>query len=76
MLTKTVENILTILALTVFADKRVFANEIDSFINSARHLESLQNPEIDITPAKLLVWFEEHRDALKARMAQRATFEY
>ena len=36
MLTKTIENILTILALTVFADKRVFSNEIDSFVNSAR----------------------------------------
>ena len=75
MLTKTIENILTILALTVFADKRVFSNEIDSFVNSARNLESLSNPETDITPAKLLDWFEGHREALKGRMDQRATFE-
>lgn len=76
MFTKTIDNVLTILALTVFADKRVFANEIDSFINSARNLEALSNSEIDVSPAKLLVWFEAHKEGIKARMNQGAAFEH
>lgn len=75
MFTKTINNILTVLALTVFADKRVFANEIDSFITSAKSLESLQSHGLEISPAKLLSWFEAHREGLKKRMTHAATFE-
>ena len=75
MFSRTINNILTILALTVFADKRVFADEIKSFINSARTLEALNNLDVDLSPAKLLVWFETNREDLKARMDAGASFE-
>lgn len=56
----------------VFADKRVFADEIDTFVNSARFFEA---SESELSPAKLLSWFETHRDDLKHRMENRTTFE-
>lgn len=75
MFTVPINNVLTILALTVFADKRVFADEINSFINSARNLESLTDKDQSISPPKLLAWFEVNRDELKARMQHGKSFE-
>ena len=75
MFPKPINDILTILAITVVADKRIFAKEVDSFINSARNLEVLETANIDLSPAKLLIWFENNRDDLKARMNQAPTFE-
>ena len=73
MFTETIDNILKLLAVTVFADKRVFADEIDTFINSTTSLDALDNSEIDLSPDKLLVWFETHRDGLKTHMKTNST---
>ena len=75
MFPKPINDILTILAITVVVDKRVFAKEVDSFINSARNLDILETPDLDLSPAKLLMWFESNRDDLKARMNQAPSFE-
>ena len=70
-----INSILKLLALAVFADKRVFADEIDTFINSAKNLEAFETSETDISPAKLLTWFESHRGELKDRLENLSTFE-
>ena len=75
MFTETIDDILKLLAVTVFADKRVFADEIDTFINSTTSLDALDNSEIDLSPDKLLVWFEKHRDDLKTHMETNSTLE-
>lgn len=75
MVPQYIDNILTLLAITVCADKRIFADEIDSFIESAQDLEIFSEGDENITPAKLLLWFETRRDELKARLANIAVFE-
>ena len=70
-----INSILKLLALAVFADKRVFADEIDTFINSAKNLEAFETSETDISPAQLLTWFESHRGELKDRLENLSTFE-
>lgn len=75
MFPKTIDDILTLLAITVVADKRVFAKEVDIFINSARNLDVLETSEADLSPAKLLLWFENNREGLRARMNQSPSFE-
>lgn len=75
MFTNSIDSILKLLALTVFADKRVFADEIDTFINSARNFEAFETSETDLSPAKLLAWFETHRGELKDRLENLSTFE-
>ena len=70
-----INSILKLLALAVFADKRVFADEIDTFINSAKNLEAFETSETDISPAKLLAWFEAHRSELKDKLENLITFE-
>ena len=75
MFTNSIDSILKLLALTVFADQRVFTDEIDTFINSARNLEAFETSETDISPAKLLAWFETHRSELKDKLENLSTFE-
>lgn len=75
MFPESIHNILTLLAIAVVADKRVFAKEIDSFINSARNLEALETSKADLSPANLLLWFEDNREELKSKMNPSPSFE-
>jgi len=75
MFSETIDNILKLLAITVFADKRVYADEIETFINSASNLDAFDKSDVHISPAKLLVWFETHRDELKNHVEPNGTFE-
>lgn len=65
MFNNEVNGVLTLIALSIFADKRVLASEITSFIKSAGVINKKVKSETPITEAKLLAWFENNRIFLR-----------
>jgi hypothetical protein len=62
----TEEALLSLLAITVLADKRVYAVEIDSFVKMALSLNAQISFSEAVSEPKLLMWFELNRDNLRA----------
>jgi len=65
---KTTDALLSLLAMTALADKRLYASEIDCFVKAGMRLQNDQAIEDELTEPKLLMWFELNRDKLKAQM--------
>lgn len=68
MFNREIEAVLSLIAFTVFADKRVYSNEIQSFTSSANRLDRTGRSDIPLTEAKLLFWFETNRMQLQDKM--------
>jgi len=68
MFNRQVEALLTITALSIFADKRVLSSEITAFIKSAKDIDGKIQSRIPITEAKLLIWFEMNRIRLSDKI--------
>lgn len=71
MFNRQVEALLTIAALSIFADKRVLSSEISTFIKSAQDINERVDSAIPITEAKLLMWFEINRMRLNDKVRLR-----
>ena len=65
---KKTDALLSLLAMTALADKKLFASEIDCFVRTAMRLEHEQAFEEKLSAPKLLMWFELNRDRLKSQM--------
>jgi len=66
--TQDIEDILTLLALTVFADKRLFAQEIEAFMGLAADMEDFNHGEKPLSQPRMLVWFENNKAELMLRL--------
>ena len=64
MFTQRDDDLLTLLATMIFADKRVYAKEIEAFVEMAKHLRVGSERTKPITDSTLLLWFEANRDKL------------
>lgn len=63
-----IEDILTVLAATVLADKRIFAEEIEAFVESSKSICRELEMDPPLSEAKLLSWFEINRDKIKQKL--------
>ena len=61
------QDILTVLAVGVFADKRVFSSEIQVFTQSAMQAELPRHDMSALSGAKALLWFEQNKDEVRAK---------
>ena len=62
------KDILSLFAATVFADKRVFATEIDVFIKTTSKLKIVTHLAPKISEAKLLAWYEMNKDEIRKKL--------
>jgi len=62
------KDILSLIAATVFADKRVFASEIDVFIKATSKLKIVNHLAPKISEAKLLAWYEMNKDEIRQKL--------
>ncbi len=62
------DDILTILTLSVLADKKIYASEIDTLVKAATRIHLINDSQTILTEAKVLVWFENNKDKIKAKM--------
>lgn len=68
MFTRQIDAVLTLIALSIFADKRVLSEEITAFVSSADLIQRNVHSDISITETKLLLWFELNRTDLRDKM--------
>lgn len=57
--------ILSLIAATIFADKRVHASEIETFIKATSKLRIIKKLDPKMTQARLLDWFEANKDDIR-----------
>lgn len=69
MFNRDIDAVLKVLALSIFADKRVLSEEISAFVESADIIQNNLNSDIVISETKLLLWFELNRSDLQSKMA-------
>ena len=63
------EDILTLLSIAIFADKRVFLSEIQIFTRSVSSLKLSHLDFSTVTEARALNWFELNRDNLEQKFS-------
>lgn len=68
MFNREIEALLKIIALSIFADKRVLSTEITAFVESASVIQRHVNSDIVISETKLLLWFELNRAEIQDKM--------
>jgi len=68
MFNRQIDAVLKVIALSIFADKRVLSEEISAFVESAEIIQSKVQSDIAISETKLLLWFELNRAELQNRM--------
>lgn len=68
MIPKDLDNILSLLAVTIIADKRVFAAEIQAFVKATTQLKQALLIEPKLSEAKLLSWYEMNKDDLTEKV--------
>ena len=61
--------VLTLIALSIVADKRILASEITAFIKNAQLIDKKLKNDSPITEAKLLAWFENNRVTLRDKVS-------
>ena len=61
--------ILSLIAAAIFADKRVYATEIDAFLKSAQNLKALRRLVPNLSEAKLLSWYELNKEDIRGKLS-------
>jgi len=73
MFNREIDAVLKVIALSIFADKRVLSSEITAFVESAELIQENVNSDVVITEAKLLLWFELNRADLMEKISLKVT---
>ena len=68
MISDDLHDVLNLLASMIFADKRVFAKEIETFLKMAETIRQLSPRHEDISEAKLLSWFDSNADIIREKL--------
>ena len=66
MIEPEIQDILTVLAVGVYADKRIFASEIQAFTRSVSGVALSKRENSKVTGAQALLWFEMNKDDIRA----------
>ena len=61
-------NILSLIAATIFADKRVYESEIEVFGKATAKLKVLQETKPKHSEAEILVWYEMNKDDIRQKI--------
>jgi len=68
MISDELHDLLSLLAATIFADKRVFATEIETFLKAAENIRQLRKANEVISEAKLLSWFDANAEIIRNKL--------
>ena len=62
-------DILSLIAASIFADKRVYASEIEAFVKASAELAALEGLKPKLSEAMLLSWYEQNKDDIRRKIA-------
>lgn len=65
---KKLDNVLSLLAATIFADHRVVSVEVDVFLKSANRLNVIKDLNPKISEDKLRRWYDSHKQDISDKM--------
>lgn len=68
MISNKLDDVLSLLAITIMADKRVFSTEIESFLKVANNLPCARLIDPSLSEARLLNWYEMNKGALRKKV--------
>ena len=68
MISDELHDLLSLLAATIFADKRVFATEIETFLKMAEMIRKIRKTDEALSEAKLLSWFDANVDSIRNKL--------
>lgn len=61
------ENILSLLAATILADKRIHDAEVETFASGVTQLTNSLNIELDCSEASIPTWFDRHKSNIREK---------
>ena len=61
-------DILSLIAATIFADKRIYASEVETFLSASSKLKVLQDSKPALSEARLLAWYELNKDDIRQKI--------
>ena len=64
-----VNSVLSLIAATIFADKHIYASEVETFLKSTVKLKPVLRLEPKLTEAKLLSWYEMNKDEIRDKVS-------
>lgn len=62
------EDLLTLLAIAVHADKKIYASEIEAFVSVALRVLDVESVDTKEFEQALHAWFDHNRDTVKAKL--------
>lgn len=68
MNTKNWEDILTLLTMVILIDRRVYKEEVDTFVIAVYELNNAISPDIFFTESMAFEWFKANRDQVKNKL--------
>ena len=68
MISEELHDLLSVIAVTIFADKRVFAKEIETFLKMSEKVQKLRNSDDSLSEAKLLSWFDSNSAIIRDKI--------
>jgi len=63
------DNVLSLIAATIFADKRIYASEIEAFVEITRKLKLIQRLDPKLTEVQLMAWYEDHKVDIQSQLS-------
>lgn len=68
MISEKLHDLLSVIAVTIFADKRVFATEIETFLKMSEKVQQLRKSDDRLSEAKLLSWFDANSATIRDKI--------
>lgn len=68
MISEELHDLLSVIAVTIFADKRVFAREIETFLKMSEEVQLLRKADDKLSEAKLLSWFDANSTMIRDKI--------
>ena len=62
-------NALSLVAATIFADKCIHTSEVNTFVKSSNNLILAQRFDPNFSEARLLMWYEMNKDDIRQKLA-------
>ena len=63
------DNILRLLAATIFVDKRVYEDEVTALVSGAQQLSAAGHMDPDLSDDKIMTWYEANKDGIREETA-------
>lgn len=68
MFSNDLNNVLSLIVASIFADKHVYDSEIDAFVKATLKLKVATRLEPKLSRTRLLVWYDTHKSEIRQKL--------